>query len=198
MSYSKLKQDVTDWSHRTDLATQMDTFAQLTEAVLNKDLRVMEQEVNIDMTFTDAFTDLPSDFLQTRDFYIDIQGRRVSLEQLSPQDLNHRYSKTTGSPRGYSIHGGQIEVRPAPSLTSPATGKWSYYQRIPSLVSNSTNDILDNYPLLYLSGMLVQVNNFLQDNEELVKWSSIFNEQVRTANKSASTGRYTRPSVRRA
>ena len=71
MSYTQLKADVASWMHRPDLDGQMDTFTLLTEGVINKDLRVMEQETIFSFSFTDAFTDLPDDYLETRDLYID-------------------------------------------------------------------------------------------------------------------------------
>ena len=196
MSYTKLKSDVTDWMHRTDLDGQMDTFTLLTEGVINKDLRVMEQETDFGFSFTDAYTVLPDDYLETRDIYVDLNGGRCSIENLAPQQLNARYSRATGRVRAYSIHGGQIEMRPAPDPTEPTTGSWTYIARVPSLTANATNDILENYPLLYLSGMMTQACMYVQDETETVKWSNIFDEQIRTANKSAGDGRYTRPQVR--
>ena len=196
MSYTQLKADVASWMHRPDLDGQMDTFTLLTEGVINKDLRVMEQETIFSFSFTDAFTDLPDDYLETRDLYIDASGSRCSIENLTPKQLNTRYNSATGHVRAYSIHGGQIEMRPAPDPSDPTTGGWTYIARVPSLTANATNDILENYPLLYLSGMLTQACLYVQDEAETAKWGAIFDEQIRTANKSAGDGRYTRPQVR--
>jgi hypothetical protein len=195
-SYTQLKTDVTAFSHRNDLSGQMDTFVALAESVINKDLRVMEMEVIASMSFTDAFTALPTDYLETRDLYVDFSGARRSIELVPSKVLNGRYSRSSGSPRAYSIHGGKVELRPAPSVAEPATGEWSYIGKVPSLISNITNDVLDSYPLIYLAGMLVQVALFAQDDTELGKWVSVFDEQIRTANKVAGEGRYVRPSVR--
>ena len=193
MSYTDLKDKVARYAHRTDLTPEMDDFTLHVEAIINKELRVMEQEVITETVFTAALTELPTDFIETRDLYFESNGSRISVEQLTPKQLNRYTSGSSGRPCFYAIHGGQIELRPDPDSE---TGTWSYYGKVPTLTANSTNDILDNYPLLYLAGMMTNVYAFLQDDGEQAKWSAIFSEQIATANKSAGTGRYTRPQVR--
>lgn len=172
----------------------MDDFTLQVESLINKELRVIEQEVIQDITFTDAYTDLPTDYLETRDLYFERASSRISVEQLTPKQLNRYTSGASGSsPCFYAVHGGQIELRPAPDSE---VGRWSYYGKVPSLTTNSTNDVLEAYPMIYLAGMMANVSAFLQDDTEQIKWSGIFDEQIRTANKSAGTGRYTRPQVR--
>jgi len=195
MNYTELKQEVQDFTHRQDLTPKMDIFCQLSEAMINKDLRVLEMETRLDTTFTDTYVDLPDDFLEIRALHIESAGARIPLPQVTPQQLDQRYSRVTGRPRAYAVHGGQFEFRPGIEVANPYNGEISYFNSVATLVTNPTNDVLTKYPLLYLSAMLVQAYSYVQDNEEMQKWGSVYAEQVRQANKQAIGGRYLVPSI---
>ena len=130
-----------------------------------------------------------------RAIHLEDDGARVPIKSYSPQQLDAIYSRATGTAAGFSIHGGELELRPAPSATATVDGEISYFARVPTLTSNSTNDILTKFPLIYLSSMIMQLYLYLQDDEELMKWSSIYDSQIKTANKSAQGGRYVLPQV---
>ena len=193
-TYSELKTEVADFSHRTDLTAKMDTFCLLAEAVINKDLRSLEMEKRLATSFDDAFYDLPSDYLALRQILIETDGARLPLPIVTPQLLSERYAYSQSTLSAGAIHGGQIELRPAPTVAAPITGEITYYARIPTLVTNSTNDILTAYPMIYLSAMLIQVYLYLQDSEETATWTSAYNSQILQANKQG--GRNVLPQVR--
>lgn len=222
MSYSKLKSDVAAWMHRDKLTDQMDNFALFTETDINNDLRVLEMEVRVPITFINAFTNLPDDYVGNRALQINVAGGRRPIPQMTPQQLDSRLSRVTGPPQAYAIHGDQIEIRPGPDIDADAItgwtgpvgcgiplingeeidgvvyGEWSYYARVPSLTTQSTNKILEKYPTIYHAGMMFQACTYVQDAEEQVKWAEIYNNQVKVANKAASRGRWNLPSVRSA
>ncbi len=193
MNYTELKQEVTDWIHRTDLESKMDRFCELSEAAINKELRTAEMETRLNINFTDPFTNLPTDYLETRALQVNDTARRP-IKFYTPDQLDRLYSQVGGAARAAAIHGGQIEIRPGPSTESPAVCEWSYYKRVPTLVTNQSNDILTNYPLLYLSAMLFNANKYVQDDEQAGYWSNIFIEQIKTAN--MVTSRYHLPEMR--
>lgn len=194
-TYTELKTELAEFSHRSDLTAKMDTFCILAEAVINKDLRTLDMEKRLEVTFNDAFYTLPTDYLEMRAIHLEDDGARVPIKSYSPQQLDAMYSRATGTAAGFSIHGGELELRPAPSVTSTVDGEISYFARVPTLTTNSTNDILTNFPLVYLSSMLMQLYLYLQDDEELVKWSNIYDSQIKAANKSSQGGRYVLPQV---
>ena len=267
-TYTELKTEVADFSHRTDLTAKMDTFCILAEAVINKDLRTLDMETILSVTFNDAFYDLPADYMEIRAIHLENDGARVPIQSFSPQQLDAIYSRATGTAAGFAIHGGKLELRPAPGsgsltgtttsaastflhdsaasflsdgisvgslVTNTATGltstvlavvdnEWialndaifttgiepysielggtsvngeiSYYKRVDTLTSNATNDILTKFPMIYLSAMMLQVYLYLQDDEELTKWASVYQTQISAANKSAQGGRYNLPQTR--
>jgi len=55
--------------------------------------------------------------------------------------------------------------------------------------SNTTNDVLTEFPDLYLYGSLAETSPFLMQDERLQVWSSLYKESVKTANESAQRGR---------
>ena len=189
-TYTELKTEVADFAHRSDLTSKMDTFCLLAESLINKDLRTSEMEKRLAVTFTDAYYDLPTDYMSMRSLHIELDGARCPIKLISPQQLDARYSRATGNPGAFSIHGGQIEMRPAPSSID---GSISYYARVPTLTGTSTNDILTYYPMIYLSAMMIQVYVYLQDKDELSTWAEAYNSQILQANKQG--GRYLLPQV---
>jgi len=194
-TYTELKTEVAEWSHRSNLTAKMDTFCILAESVINKDLRTLDMEKRLAVTFDDAFYDIPADYMEMRAIQIEDDGARVPIKAYSPQQLDAIYSRAQGTAAGYAIHGGQIELRPAPSVTATVDGEISYYARVPTLTGTATNDILTKFPMIYLSAMMLQVNLFLQDDEEMTKWADVYNSQIKQANKSAQGGRYVLPQV---
>lgn len=192
MDYTQLKSEVTDWSHRSDLSTKMDLFTELAEAVINKDLRTIDMEVRTPITIDDAFYDLPDDYIELRALQLELNTGGV-LKYFTPQQLDIITHNDTGNPYAYTIQGGQLEIRPAVDPTAPIDGEMTYIARIPTLVTNGTNTILDKFPLIYLSAMMIQVYLYTQDREELGTWTESYNSQIKMANKSA--GRYVLPQV---
>ncbi len=194
MDYTGLKSAVVGYSKRTDLDASMDLFTELAEATINKDLRALEMEKLSFITLTDTYLDLPTDYLGIRAMMVDGAPHKysiplVSIEQLGGQD-------TGGNLAFFTVHGNQFEFRPGPTVEAPQDVELSYYARVPSLITESTNVILDDYPMIYLSAMLIQVYLYLQDDVEMGKWVQSFNSQVQAANKSAVGGRYLTAQVR--
>ena len=200
MNWGELKTEVQSFIHRTDLASKMEIFCALAESAINKDLRSLEMEKRDDITFVSAFTDLPTDYLEMRALHVVASGARRVLQEMTPQQLDGRYTSTSGTPRAFTIQAGQLELRPAPAGSPDnVDGEITYFARVVTLSTAAdgvTNDILTNYPLIYLSAMLIQANSFVQDDNETKKWMTFYDGQIKQANKTASEGRYNLPSVR--
>jgi len=198
MSYSQLQADVKAYSHRTDLDPLMDTFVGFAEAIINKELRVSEMEVIAATSYTAAFNDLPADFVEFRGFNVNANGLKSPVTFVTPDQIVG-YQSADGyrnATIAAALHGGQIEIRPEPDLITPLTGEISYYAKVPSLVTNATNDVLDAYPMMYLAAMMVQVNVYLQDDAQLNVWDATFNAQLQQANKTSDDGRLHNPVIR--
>jgi len=55
--------------------------------------------------------------------------------------------------------------------------------------TNTSNDILNNFPDLYLYAALSESSPFLMADERLQVWAGLYKEGVKTANESAQRGR---------
>ena len=203
-NYTQLKNEVAAWSHRDNLTSQMDTFCQMAEQLINygfewngviiEGLRTKEMEKRASQSFNATFFTLPTDYIEMIALEVEYHGRRNPLRQVSPQILDQTYSTATGSPRAYSINSGTIEFRPGIEAASPYTGELTYYYEVPTLTGTSTNDVLSKTPMIYLAGMLLMLNIYTQDDEEAEKWFGIVNSAVKGANK--NKGKYILPEVR--
>ena len=192
-NYTQLKNEVADFAHRDDLTSKMDTFCQLAEGMINRELRSQEMTKRASQSFNATFYALPSDYLELIALEVEYHGRRNPLRQVSPQILDSTYSASTGVPRAYTIHGNEIEFRPGIDAASPYTGELLYYYEVPTLTSNSTNDVLTKWPMIYLAGMMIQLNIYLHDDEQTNVWITAFETQVKNANR--TSGRYVLPKV---
>lgn len=192
-NYTQLKNEVADFAHRDDLTSKMDTFCQLAEGMINRELRCQEMEKRAAQSFNATFYPLPSDYLELIALEVEYHSRRNPLRQVSPQILDSTYSTLTGVPRAYTIHNNEIEFRPGIDATAPYTGELRYYYQVPTLTSNTTNDVLDKWPMIYLAGMMIQLNVYLHDDEQSAIWVNAFETQVKNANK--ATGKYILPRV---
>lgn len=147
-------------------------------------------------SFNATFYTLPSDYIEMIALEIEASGRRNPLRQISPQLLDTTYSMTTGVPRAYTIQNGEIEFRPGIDATAPYTGELIYYAEVPTLTGTSTNDVLTKTPMAYLSTMMLMLNIYTQDDDEISKWFNITSSTFKGANK--NKGKYVLPQVRTA
>ncbi len=193
MSYTELKAQVKAYSHRTDLDPLMDTFTALAESVINKDLRVIELEKVTPIAYTQQYNDLPADYLLIRSIeIIGNQGQKTTINSVTPEQLDSYQNSLVSA---FCIQGGKVEISPIPDATNPLIGELVYYAKTPSIADNQTTIIQDNYPMVYLSALMTQVYLYTQD-EEIQKWASIYDDQVKQANKTSDEGRYHLPAMR--
>ena len=80
-SYSKLVEAVQDWLSRSDLVDRIPTFIRLTEAELQRDLRMREQEVEVtgNLVPDQDFLQLPEDCLWPRYLRVDTSPIRTIM-----------------------------------------------------------------------------------------------------------------------
>lgn len=160
MTYSELKDAVTSWVHRSDLASQMDTFIDLFEARASRNLRTLEMEVLDTFTPSSEFYPLPTGFLEFRNVQVNLTYPQT-VEYASPQKIAS-VGIISGDPIYYTFNGNQVEFSPS------ASGKnmeWTYYKAIPALSnSNTSNWLLAKNPDYYLMGCIQQALLWAKDD----------------------------------
>ena len=191
-TYDNLKSEIASFLNRDDLTANIDTFIDLAETRHARDLRIRKMEAVSTSITTVAGTqsyDLPTGYLELR--YAMLQTSPYTmLQYMTPADFFRVYNEGegTGMPVYYTIVGKKIYLGHSPDSANVL--ELGFFQRATALSSsNTTNDILTNFPDLYLYGSLAETSPFLMQDERLAVWSSLYKEGVRTANESAQRGR---------
>ena len=187
-SYANLKQAVERWSHRTDISDVIDNFIELAENMIDKrlQLRSNEQRDTATASTSDRFLALPSKFLEMRRLSLINGSVTKDIEYRAPEAL--KIADTSGEPKYFTVTS-QLEFDRTPA--SAYTLEMSYYTRLTPLTSsNTSNDVLTDYPDLYLYGCLHNLNNWAQDGEQSNHYLQLFDRAISLANKQENRGRY--------
>ena len=176
-NYTELQSSLANWLNRSDLTTEIaNDFIVLTEKDFNSKLRVRKQISQTTITVNAETANLPTGFLQVRDFYILVGSEKYSLTYMTPPQMDQiRGTSMTGIPRVYTILGDTFRFSPKPDTTY--TGTLNYYKSFDALSdSNTTNYILTNHPAIYLYGSLYHAANFLGGVEpaRLQQWQGMY------------------------
>lgn len=171
-NYSELKDSVSDWLNRDDLAAVVPDFIALAEADIGRSLRHWRQEKRVSASADEAYEILPDDWLEMIE--LRHQGGDL-LRQLGSVDMA-RFKADAGGPGKpvyYRLSAGQIEFFPEPDTSYPL--EMSYYARIPALSDSvPTNWLLSEYPDVLLYGALMQAAPYLHDDQRLAVWAGLF------------------------
>ena len=190
-TYSNLKTTIANYLNRSDLTAYLGDFITLTEARLNRELRVREM-VNTDTsTTTVAGTQsysLPTGYLEATTVIFQ-SDPYCTLRFISNSDFYNKYnaSQSRGKPTYFTIVGSNILLGVAPN--SATTLQINYYKSLTALSdSNASNDILTNYPELYLYGALAESAPFIMQDERINTWGNLYKEALKNANETSSRG----------
>jgi hypothetical protein len=176
-SYSGLKTSIANWLNRSDLTSEIEDFIVLAEKDFNSKLRI-RQMISSDNSFSinAEKVDLPTGFLQVRNFFIVNGGTKYSLQYITPAQMDQiKGSSTSGQPSTYTIIGDKFRFAPTPASTY--TGTLNFYKEFDPLSdSNTTNYILSNHPAIYLYGSLYHSANFLGGVEprQVQQWQQMY------------------------
>ena len=153
-TYSDLKTKVASYLARTDLTDQIPDFIRFAELRLRRELRIRQMLKSVTTTTTggDSTVELPSDFLEARDFYVSTNPIQP-LTYSSPAIFSRNTKSTTsGKPLDYTILASEFKLSPIPDTTYTLE---LLYFAAPTFLgdSNSSNVFMANAPdvLLYAS-----------------------------------------------
>lgn len=173
--FGQLKLDVESSMARSDIP---DFVYRLAASDVNA-MRLLPMQATTTLAVSTAETALPSDFMAIDNAYVDAEPR-VPLLPLDEHG-NERAYMESGAPRYYAIVDGAMRVNPAPD------GEYSvvmrYYAKLADFVFDTdTNDVLTNYPSLYLYASLHRAAIWSQDIELMTVYSTAWaNERSRVA-----------------
>lgn len=197
-SYSTLQTSIGDWLNRSDLTSVIPDFITMAEAQFNRVLRHRKMVERATATLDSEYSAMPADWLESIRYQLNTNPITV-MEFVSPDQaavLKGAYS-TSGKPIFYSQIGQQFQVIPAPDSGSAYTGELTYYAKIPALSSqNTTNWLLTDSPDIYLYGSLLQSAPYLQDDNRIAVWASLYTKLVQDLTVSDERSRMATSSLR--
>lgn len=192
-NYTQLKEAIIAWSHRDDIDLLIPDFITLTEKETYNNpvetLRVkqLEKTSTADTTTTSQYLTLPSDFKMLRSSKLNITNQDGFFKYRTPEQLV-RFD-TQNRPCFFTIIGTQIEMDRIPDSVYEI--QIQYYAEPAALTSAApTNDLLTNHPEVYLFGCLYKLFSWSQQEDQMMKYKSMFYEAISGANKSDKEARF--------
>lgn len=174
---SQLQTSVDAWLVRDDVAVTGSDFPQIllnAESQIARNYRFVVQEATTTLNFTGREADLPADFLEVRNPFIDDNIRR--FEYKTPQAIRESSGWENGrAGQAYTLEGGggtapddrvKMVIAGPASASSPLDVEVNYWARFPALVNASdTNWLLQNHYDVYLYETLYQAAVYIQEIE---------------------------------
>lgn len=175
---------VAAWSNRSDLTTVIPDFVVLCEAALQAKCKLLEFETTATVTVTSGSGALPTGFVAMRSVYWDGSPDR-SLDYITPEEYDALRVNDSGDGYYYTISGTTIRTMPMGSGSVVCT----YSARFTALAAG-VNAILTNFPDAYLFGTLFQLALYIDDDESMKKYGTLFNAACERINENDEDRRY--------
>ena len=190
-TYSDLQTSIANYLARSDLTSIIPDFITLAENRLRRELRIrqMLKSVTTVTVANDATVEIPSDFLEIRDFVV-MTNPIQPLSYSSPSSLsNDPRTSQVGVPKSYTILASEFQVAPAPD--GVYTLKLLYYAAPAYLSSNNTTNVfLTTAPDGLLYGALVEAEPYLMNDARINTWGSMYDRAISSLIKSDEEGQY--------
>lgn len=184
-NYTDLLTSVASWHHRT--ISQVADFVTLAEKRINKllDTRLAEVESTLTATVASRYIALPTGYQANYGLWLTTYGNRIDIVYKSPEELPV-ITSGNGQPMYYTIDGSNV------AFDYPASLAFTYifrYKKGYDLASTSTNHVMTNHPAVYLYGAMREAANFAEDDKNIDKYESLFQQAIDEAIKDESRNR---------
>lgn len=194
-TYDALVSAVTSWLSRVpdDEDTVLDRvpdYIRLCESRINRELRALINQRRSWAYLNEPVEGLPIDFVAPSHVaMVRADGATYSLKPVSIRELRNSYTYA-GEPCVYAIAGPQILFGPFVEFDIAATDvdelprfEMVYFAEVPPLTDPAieTNDVLLQYPDLYLFGSLVEAQAYIT-SDQLTMWEQRFQQALSNAN----------------
>jgi len=174
-TYSDLQTSVANYLARSDLTSQIPDFIRLGEIRLRRDVRIRQMLKSVTTTTTggDPTIQLPSDFLQIRDLYID-GDPLMALSYMTPSLFTRNArANESGKPVFYTILADEFKFAPTPDTAY--TVAMLYYSAPEFLsTSNTTNTWTVNCVDCLLYASLGEAEPYLMNDARLQTWQALY------------------------
>jgi hypothetical protein len=184
-TYTNLKAELADWLNRSDLTTVIDTFIDLAEAKMKRDIRkwtVYSAAYSVSAARVAAPTDLS--VLRSIRFVsgsptLDRPLRVGTIEMVNERKA--RNAGSTGRPTDVAVVDGYLYFGPEPDQTY--TAEIFYFSTLTPLSGSvASNSVLSEAPDIYLYGALAEAEPYLEHDERAPMWKAKYEEAVASLN----------------
>ena len=190
-TYSDLQTSIASYLARTDLTSQIPDFITFAENRLRRELRIrqMLKSVTTSTVSSDATVEVPSDFLEIRDFVV-MTNPITPLSYSSPSSLsNDPRTSQVGVPRSYTILASEFQLTPIPDAAY--TLKMLYYAAPAYLsTSNTTNVFLTTSPDALLYASLIEAEPYLMNDARINTWGTMYDRAISSLTRSDESTQY--------
>ena len=190
-TYSDLQTSIANYLARSDLTSQIPDFITFAENRLRRELRIrqMLKSVTTATVSGDNTVELPSDFLQVRDFVV-MTNPIQPLSYSSPSALsNDLRASEVGVPLSYTILANDFQVSPAPD--GVYTVKLLYFAAPAYLSSSNTSNVfLTTAPDALLYASLIEAEPYLMNDARINTWGTMYDRAISSLTKSDEEGQY--------
>jgi hypothetical protein len=186
-NYTGLKASIADFLNRDDLTSVIPDFVALAEAQINRDVRHwrMEARSSGQQDPADEYMQIPADWVET--IRLHLTGTGTSVVNLVSRDAmadkRAAQENAAGTPRMYTHANGQFQLFPTPDATT--NFELLYYQKIPSLITNTDNWLLLEAPDVYLYGALLHSAPYLAEDARLAVWAQLYSAAIQRLNQTS-------------
>ena len=185
-TYAELKTEIQSWLGDDDVADVTDSFIAVCENNMRRNLRVDElisrdesvaiaadtRTLTLSSTLTDSYQDMK--FVRLRRPTGEEAVFFPNLIQLTQAELTDQSTETAWRPQYFNVTGDVLEFERPTDRAYDAD--FYYYKKFAALSdANTSNEILANYPDLYLWGSLVAAAPFIDNDERTAVWTQFYN-----------------------
>jgi hypothetical protein len=190
-TYSDLKTSIAGYLARSDLTNQIPDFITFAENRLRRELRVrqMLKSVTTATVSGDSTVEVPSDFLEIRDFVV-LTNPIQPLSYSSPSTLsNDPRASEVGVPKSYTILANEFLLSPSPD--GVYTLRLLYYSAPPYMSStNASNVFLNVAPDALLYAALLEAEPYLMNDGRVNTWGSMYDRAITSLTRSDENTQY--------
>lgn len=190
-TYTDLKTSIANYLARSDLTTQIPDFITFAENRLRRELRIrqMLKSVTTSTVSGDSTVELPSDFLEIRDFVV-MTNPITPLSYSSPSTLsNDPRASEVGVPKSYTILASEFLLSPPPDAIY--TLRMLYFAAPAYLSStNASNVFLTTAPDALLYASLIEAEPYLMNDARINTWGTMYDRAISSLAKSDEQGQY--------
>jgi hypothetical protein len=186
-TYAELQTAIASWTNKTNLTARIPEFIELAEVRIWAKLRAkaLVKDLSIAYIAGDTSKSLPTDLISVVSLQDTAGGRAGLVEVVSYDRYQEAQANSTvlvDTTRTYLvINGRQLLFVNAPTAAGTIVGK--YLAKDPALSGSvATNEILTQYPDLYLFASLIEAYDYLHDDANVAKYVARLADAMDAAN----------------